>query len=105
LDIVQVDESESLFNLNSVDLSRPRIISFQLEVSNVIGGFRDVEDIFRDQFNRGIDSNDYSCIYFLGHAIPSLLLTTLVVKSLLMDPPRSERCWLRVVVLVLEVAL
>jgi hypothetical protein len=67
-----VDESGSLFNLNSVDLSRPRIISFQFEVFNVIGGFRDVEDVFRDQFNRRIDSNDYSCIY-LGNAIPSLL--------------------------------
>jgi hypothetical protein len=70
LDIVQVDESGSLFNFNSVDLSRPRSISFQLEVFNVIGGFRDVEDIFRDQLNRRIDSNDYSCIY-LVNAIPS----------------------------------
>jgi hypothetical protein len=70
----------------------------------VIGRFRDVEDIFRDQFNRRIDSNDYSCIY-LGNAIPSLLLTTLVVKSLLMDPPRSEIYWLRAVVLVLAAAL
>jgi hypothetical protein len=36
--------------------------------------------------------------------IPSLL-TTLVVKSPLMDTPRSERYWLRAVVLVLAVAL
>jgi hypothetical protein len=43
LDIIQVDEFGSLFNLNSVDLPRPRTIAFQLEVSNVIGGFRCVE--------------------------------------------------------------
>jgi hypothetical protein len=93
-----------------------------------------VEDIFRDQFNRRVDSNDSSCIYlgnavpsftqdetqatdkrvhdtndysciYLGNAIPSLLLTTLVVKSLLMDPPRSEIYLLRAVVLVLAAAL
>jgi hypothetical protein len=29
-----------------------------LEEFNVIGRFRDVGDIFRDQFNRRIDSND-----------------------------------------------
>jgi hypothetical protein len=31
-----------------------------------------VEDIFRDQFNRRVDSNDYRCIY-LGNAIPSII--------------------------------
>jgi hypothetical protein len=60
--------------------------------------------IFRDRFNRIVDSNDYSC-RFLWNVFPSLLHTTMVVKSPLMDPLRSERYWLRAVVLVLAEAL
>jgi hypothetical protein len=60
-----------------------------LEEFNVIGRFRDVEDIFRDQFNRRVDSNDCSCIY-LGNAIPSIFAASFAVTPFIgVDAPQG----------------